>query len=198
MGGATGGPPASQQPQTGWGPQTYQAPLSRGRMRPTAAGRAWAPSEAPGWARLGGEGQARASFLLARPLRLFFSPRLLLNFPSSWINKQQVPTSTKQEPKRPHKSSFQQRQAPLAHPGLRVATAPRQGWGGVGGHADATPLPSSSPTPTPEPPPQMPALPLWDSHAGHLFRSPPTPSRAHACPTTLTALRADRVKPSLP
>ena len=196
MGGATGGPPASQQPQTGWGSQTYQAPLSRGRMRPTAAGRAWAPSEAPGWAGRGGEGQARASFLRARPLRLFFSPRLLLNFPSSWTNKQQVPTSTEQEPKRPHKSSFQQRQAPLAHPGRRVATAPRQGCGGA--RRRHTPSQQLPPTPTPQPPPQMPSLPLQDSHACHLFWSPPTPSRAHACPSTLTALRTDRVKPSLP
>lgn len=85
-----------------------------------------------GWAGWweGDGAQAGASFLLARQLRLFFSHRRLLpNFPSSWINKQQVPTSTKQELELPHKSGFQQRQAP---PGVLAAGWPQwsqQGWG---------------------------------------------------------------------
>ena len=96
--GVVPGPGAKGDP--GWG--------ARG---PSAAGTAYGPGpEAPGCTGQGGRGgrgRAGASSLPARQLRLFFSPPLLLNFPSSWINKQQVPTSTKQELELPHKSGFQ-------------------------------------------------------------------------------------------
>lgn len=187
------GPPGPPSPGAQGGPQLLGEPGLH--PRPLAGlGRVAGARRRPGW----------GLFPPSSAAEVIFFPRLLLNFPSSWINKQQVPTSTKQEPEQPHKSGFQQQQAPPACPGRRVAAAPRQGgghggWGlpgarGASGHADTTPLPSSSPRA-----PVSHALPVSpDSHICYFFWSPPAPSRALMCPSPPAALCTDQIKPSLP
>lgn len=105
-----GSAPSEAQAAGSWDPGSFQVPWPLcGPDRP--AGR-----------RVGGGGCW--GLFPGRPaaVEVIFSPSPLQNFPPSWINKQQSPTSTKQELAGPHKSGFQQRRRLRACP---VAGAPR-------------------------------------------------------------------------
>lgn len=77
LGEAIGPPSSSQQPQTGWGSQARQAPPLQGHREAHSCWESLGSIRGPwlGWAGWRGPdgGQAGASFLLARQLRLFFS-----------------------------------------------------------------------------------------------------------------------------